>query len=40
MVAHLACIDYTAYLHVLQAYDDPDVRCLGNVHACIGNMRA
>jgi hypothetical protein len=32
----LAGIDYTTCLHVLQAYDDPDVRRLGNVRMCVG----
>jgi hypothetical protein len=27
-----------ACLHVLQAHDGPDVRRLGNVHVCVGNM--
>jgi hypothetical protein len=37
---HLAGIDCAAYPHVLQAYDDLDVRCLGNVCVCIENMCA
>jgi hypothetical protein len=40
MSAHLADIDYAAYPHILQAHDGPDVRCLGNVHACVGNRQA
>jgi hypothetical protein len=38
--ACLAGIDYAAYPHVLHALNGPDVRRLGNVHACIGNMCA
>jgi hypothetical protein len=37
--ARLAGIDCAACPHVLQAHDDPDVRRLGNVRACVGNMR-
>jgi hypothetical protein len=33
-------IDYAVCLHVLQAHDDPDVRRLKNVRACVRNMRA
>jgi hypothetical protein len=36
----LAGVDYAAYLHVLQTHDGPDVRRLGNMRACIENMRA
>jgi hypothetical protein len=38
--ARLTGIDYTVCMHVLQAHDGPDVRCLGNVRACVGNMHA
>jgi hypothetical protein len=40
MSTRLAGIDYAAFPHVLQAHDDPGVRRLENVHACIGNMHA
>jgi hypothetical protein len=40
MFARLAGIDYTACLYILQAHDGPDVRHLGNVYACVGNMLA
>jgi hypothetical protein len=38
MSARLTGIGYTDYLHVLHTHDGPDVRCLRNVRAYIGNM--
>jgi hypothetical protein len=37
---HLAGIKCTACPHVLEAHDGSDIRRLGNMHVCIGNMRA
>jgi hypothetical protein len=36
--AHLTGIDYAACPHGLHAHDSPDVRRLGNLCVCIGNM--
>jgi hypothetical protein len=38
--AHLAGTFCAACPPVLRAHDDPDVRCLRNMSACIGNTRA
>jgi hypothetical protein len=37
MSACLAVIDCATWPHVLHAHDDPDVRRLGNLRACVGN---
>jgi hypothetical protein len=37
--ARLIGINCVACPHVLQAYDGSDIRRLGNMRACVGNMR-
>jgi hypothetical protein len=36
--ACLTGIDCAAYPHILHAHDGPNVRHLGNLHTCVGNM--
>jgi hypothetical protein len=35
--AHLAGYDDAAYSHILQSHNDSEIRCLGNMHACLEN---